>query len=165
MKYSSIFIRVALLALGQSLDCHSASEVSLLEKKPCAYFLGYTVHASNARTSNYIPQKLYPGPCLDPIPRHCGREYCMKAPLVDGDRVVYIKVRCWYNEHQHIGLRTKWLTKCRQHFECIFMRENYDILIRISGHFVPKGSINNMSALLQAVAWPQIIEMPSLEPM
>ena len=26
MKYLSIFIRVALLALGQSLDCHSASE-------------------------------------------------------------------------------------------------------------------------------------------
>ena len=30
-KYSSIFIRVALLALGQSLDCHSASEVSLMD--------------------------------------------------------------------------------------------------------------------------------------
>ena len=27
----SIFIRVALLALGQSLDCHSASEVSLMD--------------------------------------------------------------------------------------------------------------------------------------
>ena len=59
MKYSSIFIRVALLALGQSLDCHSASEVSLVDmgksvnvkpqqstarQKPCAYFLGYTVY-------------------------------------------------------------------------------------------------------------------------
>ena len=58
-KYLSIFIRVALLALGQSLDCHSASEVSLMDmgksvnvlpqqstakQKPCAYFLGYTVH-------------------------------------------------------------------------------------------------------------------------
>ena len=32
MKYLSIFIRVALLALGQSLDCHSASEVSLMDK-------------------------------------------------------------------------------------------------------------------------------------
>ena len=31
MKYSSIFIRVAVLALGQSLDCHSASEVSLMD--------------------------------------------------------------------------------------------------------------------------------------
>ena len=58
MKYLSIFIRVALLALGQSLDCHSASEVSLMDmgksvnvkpqqstakQKPCAYFLWYTV--------------------------------------------------------------------------------------------------------------------------
>ena len=58
MKYLSIFIRVALLALGQSLDCHCASEVSLMDmgksvnvkpqqstakQKPCAYFLGYTV--------------------------------------------------------------------------------------------------------------------------
>ena len=31
MKYLSILIRVALLALGQSLDCHSASEVSLMD--------------------------------------------------------------------------------------------------------------------------------------
>ena len=31
MKYLSIFIRVALLALGQSLDFHSASEVSLMD--------------------------------------------------------------------------------------------------------------------------------------
>ena len=58
MKYLSIFIRVALLALGQSLDCHSASEVSLMDmgksvnvkpqqstakQKPCAHFMGYTV--------------------------------------------------------------------------------------------------------------------------
>ena len=31
MKYLFIFIKVALLALGQSLDCHSASEVSLMD--------------------------------------------------------------------------------------------------------------------------------------
>ena len=31
MKYVSIVIMVALLALGQTLDCHSASEVSLMD--------------------------------------------------------------------------------------------------------------------------------------
>ena len=31
MKYLSIFFRVALLALGQLLDCHSASEVNLMD--------------------------------------------------------------------------------------------------------------------------------------
>ena len=44
MKYLSIFIRVALLALGQSLDCHSASEVSLMDMGKSMYnhsiFLG-----------------------------------------------------------------------------------------------------------------------------
>ena len=49
------------LALGQSIDCHSASEVSLMDmgksvnvepqqstakQKPCAYFLGYNVSKS-----------------------------------------------------------------------------------------------------------------------
>ena len=70
MKYLSIFIRVALLALGQSLDCHSASEVSLMDmgksvnvlpqqstakQKTCAYFLGYTVAApvTNGSSNNY----------------------------------------------------------------------------------------------------------------
>ena len=37
MKYLSIFIRVALLALGQSLDCHSASEVSLMDMGKSVY--------------------------------------------------------------------------------------------------------------------------------
>ena len=37
MKYLSIFIRVALLALGQSLDCHSASEVSLMDMGKSMY--------------------------------------------------------------------------------------------------------------------------------
>ena len=32
-----IFIRVALLALGQSLDCHNASEVSLMDMGNSVY--------------------------------------------------------------------------------------------------------------------------------
>ena len=69
MKYLSIFIRVALLALGQSLDCHSASEVSLMDmgksvnvkpqqstakQKPCAYFLGYTVSVWTVQTETHL---------------------------------------------------------------------------------------------------------------
>ena len=67
MNSHEVFIhihQVALLALGQSLDCHSASEVSLMDigksvnvkpqqstakQKPCACFLGYTVHGSCMR--------------------------------------------------------------------------------------------------------------------
>ena len=80
MKYLSIFIRVALLALGQSLDCHSASEVSLMDmgksvnvkpqqstakQNPCAYFLGYTVFMNRT----ILWQKIA-GQCLVP---KCGR--------------------------------------------------------------------------------------------
>ena len=77
MQYLSIFIRVTLLALGQSLNCHSASEVSLMnmgksvnvipqqstwKQKPCAYFLGYTVVPCKLWDSRdllqYIPKLL-----------------------------------------------------------------------------------------------------------
>ena len=36
---------------------------------------------------------------------------------------------------------------------CTLMNENFSILIRISMRFVPKGLINNYSALVQIMAW------------
>ena len=38
-------------------------------------------------------------------------------------------------------------------FNCIFLNENVWILIKISLKFVPKGSINNIPALVQIMAW------------
>ena len=38
-------------------------------------------------------------------------------------------------------------------FRCIFVYEKFCILIRISLKFVPKGLIDNMSALVQVMAW------------
>ena len=38
-------------------------------------------------------------------------------------------------------------------FKCIFLNENVCILIEISLKCVPKGPINNMSALVQIMAW------------
>ena len=49
MKYLSIFVRVALLALGQSLDCHSASEVSLMDMGKISQCITTTKH-SKAKT-------------------------------------------------------------------------------------------------------------------
>ena len=49
MKYLSIFFRVALLALGQSLDCHSASEVSLMDMGKSVKYITTTKH-SKAKT-------------------------------------------------------------------------------------------------------------------
>ena len=38
-------------------------------------------------------------------------------------------------------------------FKCIFLNENVWISIKISFDFVPKGPINNISALVQIMAW------------
>ena len=58
---------------------------------------------------------------------------------------------------------TKW------HFtdnisKCIFMNENFCILIWISLRFVPKGLIDNNSALIQVMVWWQTVDKPLPDP-
>ena len=50
-------------------------------------------------------------------------------------------------------------------FKCIFVNEKFCISIRISLKFVPKGPINNKSALVQVMAWRQTSDKPLPEPM
>ena len=50
-------------------------------------------------------------------------------------------------------------------FKCTFMNENLCISIRISLKFVPKGQIDDMSALVQVMAWRQTGDKPLTEPM
>ena len=50
-------------------------------------------------------------------------------------------------------------------FKCIFLNENIWISIKISLKFVPKGSINNISALVQIMAWCRPGDKPLFEPM
>ena len=50
-------------------------------------------------------------------------------------------------------------------FKCIFLNENVWISIRISLKFVPKGPINNISALVQIMAWRRPGDKPLSEPM
>ena len=38
-------------------------------------------------------------------------------------------------------------------FKCIYVNENFCILLQISLMFLPKGLINNKSALVQVMAW------------
>ena len=67
MKYLSIFIRVALLALGQSSDCHSASEVSLMDMGKSVNVCMTTTKHSKAKTvciflgiyCNHMPSKVW----------------------------------------------------------------------------------------------------------
>ena len=50
-------------------------------------------------------------------------------------------------------------------FKCIFLNGNLWILIKISLKFAPKGSINNIPALVQIMAWRRIGDKPLSEPM
>ena len=50
-------------------------------------------------------------------------------------------------------------------FICIFLDENVRISIKISPNFVPNGSINNIPALVQIMAWRPIGDKPLSEPM
>ena len=50
-------------------------------------------------------------------------------------------------------------------FKCIFMNEKLRILIPISLKFVPKGPIDNKSALVQVMAWRRTGDKPLPEPM
>ena len=50
-------------------------------------------------------------------------------------------------------------------FKRIFLNENVGISITISLKFVPKGSINNIPALVQIMAWRRSGDKPLCEPM
>ena len=50
-------------------------------------------------------------------------------------------------------------------FKCIFLNQNDIIPIQISLKFVPKSSIDNKPALVQAMAWCQTGDKPWPEPM
>ena len=50
-------------------------------------------------------------------------------------------------------------------FSSAFLNENILILIQISLKFVPKGSINNILALVQIMAWRRTGDKPLSEPM
>ena len=50
-------------------------------------------------------------------------------------------------------------------FRCIFVNEKFDILIKISLKFVPKGQIDNTATLVQIMVWRRPGDKPLPEPM
>ena len=50
-------------------------------------------------------------------------------------------------------------------FKYKFVKENVLISIRISLKFVPKGTVNNIPALVQLMAWRQVGDKSLSEPM
>ena len=67
--------------------------------------------------------------------------------------------------YQHIEAETKWTHFADDTFKRIFINENVRISIDISLKFVPKGLINNISALVQIMAWSRPGDKPLSEPM
>ena len=71
----------------------------------------------------------------------------------------------WDSAMWHIEAGTKWWPFCRQHFKFIFLTESISSHVLIQFHFVPKGSVHNMSAMVQVMAWHQRGAKPLPEPM
>ena len=53
----------------------------------------------------------------------------------------------------HNEVETKWLIFSRRHLKHIFSNQNVCVLILIQLKFVPKGSLDSQSALIQVIAW------------
>ena len=79
------------------------------------------------------------------------------TPVVYGHRDDQVEAQYMYRTN----IRRVNTLRPRQHgchfpddiFKCIFLNENVWISIKISLEFVPKGPINNISALVQIMAW------------
>ena len=82
---------------------------------------------------------------------------------------------CWPHEPCYLGIPFSPLNTLRPRqngrhfpdntFKYIFLNENVTISLKISLKFVPKGPINNISALVQIMAWRCSGDKPLSEPM
>ena len=78
--------------------------------------------------------------------------------------IIYVMIN---TEHRinTLGSRQNWRHFADDIFKCIFLNENVWIPIKISMKFVPKGSINNIPALVQIMAWRRPGDKPLSEQM
>ena len=91
----------------------------------------------------------------------------MKQSFKRGDIVM---VMSWRHGNPFRILNSLRPRRNRRHFaddifKCIFLNENVWIPIKSSLKFVPKGSINNIPALVQIMAWRRPGDKPLSEPM
>ena len=94
-----------------------------------------------------------------------------------GKKTAKHKLNCRVSNDSHITLHSASNTlnisrpkRSRRYFvddifKCIFLNENAWILIKISLKFVPTGSINNIPALVEIMAWRRPGDKPLSEPM
>ena len=71
---------------------------------------------------------------------------------------------CSSLRHCNVKAETKCPPFSKRYFKLIFLNENVRLSIKISLKFVPRGPINNISALVQIVAWRRPGDKPLYEP-
>ena len=99
-----------------------------------------------------------------------GRRYLMKLCSTLYPIPHLFQGFCSINFQPLVGVNTLRPRQNGRHFpddifKCIFLNENVWISIKISLNFVPKGPINNISPLVQIIAWRRPGDKPWSEPM
>ena len=69
------------------------------------------------------------------------------------DKLIAISQKIFSNDFNTLSPRQNGRHFPDDIFKSIFLIENVCISVKISSKFVPKGQINNMSALVQVMAW------------
>ena len=80
-------------------------------------------------------------------------EVCQVSAILSGLQCINT-LRPWQNGRHFAG----------NFFKCIFLNQNVRIPIKMSLKFVLKGSVNNIPALVQIMAWSRSGDKPSTEP-
>ena len=76
--------------------------------------------------------------------------------------IVYLHSK---RSYKHTEADTEWPPFCRRHFRLYFLEWNVLISVKISLNFVPKCLNNNISALVQIMAWRRPGDKPLSAPM
>ena len=118
---------------------------------------GQTDRRTDGRTewNQYTPQQLRCSGGIISI--HINRDPCIWFIQTEQIQLAAVSVLCTFNSSP-TGQNGRHFPD--DIFKCIFMNEKCFILIQISLKFVPKFLINNISSLVQIMAWRQSGDKP-----
>ena len=134
-----ISFRISSLALWQSYDCLNATEATLMNMNPPE---NYDIIATKWIKHKKIVCIFYGILCISRM-----------------DFTSWLTGSLWWMLDHHQFSYPPWQNGCLftvNIFGCIFLNENFCILIKISLKCVPKGPIDNNPALVQIMAWCRI---------
>ena len=142
----------------QFCTCHNGSVVVTCKKHNCVplqekEFKKKAIRAPKTNKS-YKPTKKYGGKAL------CRRGCSWNLSDEFGKSYLAVMLRL-----DTLRPRQNGCHFADDSFKCIFLNENAWISIEISLKFVPKGPINNISSLVQIMAWRRSGDKPLSEPM